>query len=162
MSRILFTGGGGLVPGEGGEGGSQIFWRGSPIFGGVSNFSGGRSPIFRGGVSNFSGGVSNFSGGLQFFFSFFFNFFPPQKIFWDAPHPPETVNARPVRILLECILVMTYFHIVGGGGRRRGPLSLPGSATVTLVAAIPRNSVCSVTKVFLSSKNRFTFFYHLH
>ena len=48
----------------------------------------GVSPIFR--------GVSNF-----FFLQFFF--------FYDAPTPPppaEMVNARAVRILLECILVL--------------------------------------------------------
>ena len=44
----------------------------------------------------------------KFFFSFFFQFLFPQKnSFWDALPPPETVNARPVRILLECILVGT-------------------------------------------------------
>ena len=36
---------------------------------------------------------------------------------WQAPprrHPPwDTVKARPVRILLECILVLTYFLISG-------------------------------------------------
>ena len=90
MSRFLFTGGV------------------SNFFGGVFNFSGG-SPIF-GGVSKFSGGSSNFFGGvLQFFFFLFFSFFfifsPPKKFFWDAPPPPETVNAQLVRILLECILV---------------------------------------------------------
>ena len=40
------------------------------------------------------------------FFSFFFSISsPPQNSFWDAHPPLETVNARPVRILLECILV---------------------------------------------------------
>ena len=80
------------------------------------------------GVSNFLG-VSKFSGGLQFFGGspnfFFFQIFP-QNFFWDAPTPPpETVNARPVRILLECILILQKFlqnymkrkKIVGGGLR---------------------------------------------
>ena len=78
--------------GRSGPGGSPIFW-GSPIFGGVSNFLVG--------VSNFQGGVSPI-----FFFFFFSIFFPPKKFFWDAPtRLPETVNARPVRILLEYIFV---------------------------------------------------------
>ena len=66
-------------------------------------FFGGGSPIFL-------GGFSNFSGGLQFFFFFFFfNFFPPKFLLGctNPPPPisPEMVNAWPVRILLECILV---------------------------------------------------------
>ena len=85
---------GGLVPG-----------RGSPIFRGVSNFSG-RSPIFWGspiflGVSNFGG----IKGDPPFFGGYFFDFCLSLGI-----HPPRTrhrntVNVRPVRILLECILV---------------------------------------------------------
>ena len=100
---ILFTGGG-------------VWSRG-----GVSNFSGG-SPIFLGwgvwsrrGVSNFSrgGGGWGLSGGLQIFFSLQFS--PPQKILLGCTTPPptETVNARVVRILLECILVrscIVYYH----------------------------------------------------
>ena len=54
----------------------------------------------------------------------------------DTPwsrHPPRpgtpppgsrlqhTVNERPVRILLECILFMTYFHRAGGGHGLLGP-----------------------------------------
>ena len=79
----------------------------------------GWSPIFRGGVSP------------NFFSFFFFQFFPPQKIspnffffffqfffpqknccWMHQPPPPPptgTVNARPVRILLECILVNSSF-----------------------------------------------------
>ena len=57
------------------------------------------SPIFRGGPPILGGW-----GGLQIFFPFFFQFPPPQKILLGCT-PPETVNARPVRILLECILV---------------------------------------------------------
>ena len=76
-----FSGGGGLQ-----------FWGGwSPIFRGglVSNFSGG-------GVSNFSGGSPIFRGGLQFFGG--------APIFGGG-ELRNTVNVRPVRILLECILV---------------------------------------------------------
>ena len=61
-------------------GGGLQFFGGSLIFQGVSNFSGG-SPIFQGGLQ-FFGGVSN-------------------RI---------TVNVRPVRILLECILFPKFFH----------------------------------------------------
>ena len=64
--------------------------------------------FFWGGVSapNLGGCLKFSGGGLKFFFPFFFNFFSPKKSFWDAhPPPPETVNAWPVRILLECILV---------------------------------------------------------
>ena len=95
---ILFTGGGS------GPGGCLQF------FGGVSNFSGvgGSGP---GGVSPiFPGGAWGLSGVSKFFFSFNF---PPPKFFWDAPPPTETVNARVVRILLECILVrscIVYYH----------------------------------------------------
>ena len=92
---------------------------------GVSNFSGGVSPIFRGGVSPifrggclqfFGGGVSpifrgggwfsNFSGGVSKFFFLFFSILFPPKNSSGMHQPPETVNARPVRILLECILVL--------------------------------------------------------
>ena len=79
-SVILSTGG------RGGPGGS-------PNSRGVSKFSGGLqifegSPNFRG--LQVFGGVSKFLGeGLQIF----------------ANPPPDTVNERPVRILLECILV---------------------------------------------------------
>ena len=92
----IFTGmcdsvqGGGSGPG----GVFQFFWGGlSNLAGCVSNFLGG-SPIFQGGSPNF-------------FFFFISSIFSPQKnFFWDAPTPPpETVNARVVRILLECILV---------------------------------------------------------
>ena len=55
-------------------------------------------------------GVSNFSGGLQIFFSFFFQFFSPKFLLGCTNPPPlQTVNARPVRILLECILVWQFF-----------------------------------------------------
>ena len=102
------------------------------IFGGgcSSKFSGGGSgpgvflQILGGGVPpNFQwgcfwsqgGGVPpNFLGGLQKFFFFFFQFLFPKKILLGCinPHPsppPETVNARPVRILLECILVVYLY-----------------------------------------------------
>ena len=73
---ILFTGGGGMV------------WGGLQFFGGASNFSG----FFLGGVvSNFSGGPPIFQVGLQFF--------------GGGGLHRNTVNVRPVRILLECILV---------------------------------------------------------
>ena len=76
-----------VCPQAGGGG----FWSrgGLGFFGGLQFFGG--SPIF--------GGVSKF-----FFFFFFFQFFPPKIS--SGMHPPETVNARPARILLECILVI--------------------------------------------------------
>ena len=95
------------------------------IFGGVShpNFRGGVCSKFSGGVSdpNFRGGcltqilggmsAQNFQGGcLKFFFFFFSNNFLRKKILLGCTaSPPETVNARPVRILLECILVL-FIH----------------------------------------------------
>ena len=60
----------------------QNFWGGSP------NFLGGFLQIF-GGSSEFCGGFSKFSGGCLH---------------------QNTVNVRPVRILLECILVMFDVH----------------------------------------------------
>ena len=55
----------------------------------------------------FFGGLQIFRGVSKFFFSFFFLFFqflfPPKKS--SGMDPPKTVNARPVCILLECILV---------------------------------------------------------
>ena len=78
----------------------------SPIWGGVRIFRGGCLKFSRG--SEFFGGCLNFSGGVSpIFFSFFFQFLFPQKIS-SGMHPPETVNARPVRILLECILVSIF------------------------------------------------------
>ena len=81
---------------------------GSPNFRGSSNF-GGVSPNFWG-VSIFSGGLHIFGGGFsKFFFFFFFQFLFPPKILLGCttpPPPPETVNAAPVHILLECILVV--------------------------------------------------------
>ena len=74
----------------------------------------GSAQNFGGGVcSKFSGGGRsdpNFGGGVWNFFFFFFSiYFPPKKISSGMhtlpPSAPETVNARPVRILLECILV---------------------------------------------------------
>ena len=98
LSVILFTGEGvGLVPG-----GCLQFFGGSPIFGG------GGPPIFWG-VSNFPGvsifqGVSNFSGVSPIFRG--------SPIFQGGLHR-NMVNIQPVRILLECILVLlskcTYF-----------------------------------------------------
>ena len=94
----LSTGGGGvpgLVQGE------------SEILGGCQKFSGGVWK-FQGGVWNFQG-VSEMFGGCLQFFSFFFQFlFPPKKILLGC-NPPGTVNARPVHILLECILVTVLF-----------------------------------------------------
>ena len=86
-------------------GGVVWSWGVSPIFDGLQFFGG--SPIFRGspnlqGVSNFSGGPPIFF--FKFFFFFFDNSFFP-KISSGMHPPPETVNARPLRILLECILV---------------------------------------------------------
>ena len=76
--------GGWSGPGRGGEL-LQIFWGGLEIFGGgvPPNFRGG-PPNFQGwGSPNFWGVPTNFGGGLH----------------------RNTVNVRPVRILLECILV---------------------------------------------------------
>ena len=71
----------------------------------VSNFSGGVSPIFWGGLQ-FWGGSPKF-----FFFLFFQIFIPPKFLLGctnpPPPPPPETVNARAVCILLECILVFS-------------------------------------------------------
>ena len=77
-----------------GPGGLQFFGR-SQIFWGVSNFSGG-SPIFQG-VSHFSGGLQFFRGSPNFRVGGSPNFCQPL---------PDTVNERPVHILLECILVL--------------------------------------------------------
>ena len=62
--------------------------------------------LFTGGGGLVRGSPIFFGGGLQNFFFFFFQFSFPYNFFWDAPPPPETVNARAVRILLECILVV--------------------------------------------------------
>ena len=60
-------------------------------------FFGGFLQIF-GGVSFLRGGSSKFLGGfLQIFGGVFF---------WGGVLPRNTVNVRPVRILLECILVI--------------------------------------------------------
>ena len=110
-------------------GGSPIFrevsnfggrgW-GSPIFGGFSNFSGGLQFLggclqFFGGVSNFFGGLSNFSGGVvQFFGGSPIFLVGVSPIFWGGCLQiffSEMVNARPVRILLECILVSVVFPV---------------------------------------------------
>ena len=80
----------------------QSFGQGN-IFTSVCLSTGGSS-IFRG-VSNFSG-VSNFLGEEEW---------PP--IFWGFSNFPggisnwNTVNIRPVRILLECILVFFFFSL---------------------------------------------------
>ena len=78
VSVILLTEGGGACSNFSGGGA-------------CSNFSGGvPAPIFRGGclLQFFGGGAcSNFSGGVP------------------APYFRNTVTVRPVRILLECILV---------------------------------------------------------
>ena len=65
------------------------------------------SPIFRG-----VGGDPQFWGGI--FFSFLLSL-------GKHPPPPRSrvkhmVNERPVRILLECILVMTYYYRAGCHG----------------------------------------------
>ena len=80
-------------------GSSNFFWGGCLQFfggGGLQFFRGGWSPIFRGGVSPIFWGVSKF----------FFFFFPPKNSSGMHQPPPETVNARAVRVLLECILVL--------------------------------------------------------
>ena len=98
----LSTGGGYLqifrgVPFFGG--GTSKFSEGVPFFGGVppnfrgGAFLGGVPPNFRGGTSKFSGGYLQIFGGVPF---------------WGGV-PQNTVNVRPVRILLECILVFFLF-----------------------------------------------------
>ena len=73
----------------------QIFGGGFLQIGGGGGvfFWGGSSKFLRG-SSKFSGGSSKFSGGVL---------------------PRNTVNVRPVRILLECILVYDLF-LQGRGG----------------------------------------------
>ena len=82
---------GGLVPG-----GVSPIW-------GVSNFPGWGVEV---GCLQFFGGFSNFFGGGWLGFGFFLI----SAFFRDAPLPRtrhrNTVNVRPVRILLECILVV--------------------------------------------------------
>ena len=70
---------------------SEIFRGVSEIFGGMSEILGGVSEIW--GVSKiFRGGFWNFRGG-------------------GVLHR-NTVNVRPVRILLECILILQYFYVM--------------------------------------------------
>ena len=103
LAKVIFSqasvcpqGGGGWVsqhalqvsPGEGGYPSMPC----RSVSGGVSNFWG---------VSNFLGGVSNF-GGLQFFWG--------GSLILGGGR--DTVNVRPVRILLECILVSQYFCVL--------------------------------------------------
>ena len=89
---------------------------GLQFFGGLSKFSKGE------GVSNFLGGlqiwgVSKFSGGLQIFGEggwFLQIFWGVSKFlgglqFFRGGFHRNTVNVRPVRILLECILVLLFF-----------------------------------------------------
>ena len=123
--------------GGSGPGGSPIFrgvW--SPIFRGVSNFLGGwvrglqffgggglqffrGSPIFQGGGLQFfrGGGLHFFRGcGLQFFGGLQFSggwspIFRGAPIFGGSLR--NMVNVQPVRILLECILVLKV-DIKGG------------------------------------------------
>ena len=101
-------------------GGLQFFRGGLSNFLGVLQFFGGGSPIFQGGfpifqgVSNFSGGSPTFLGGSPIFRGV------GSLIFWGwgvKGDPPgtrhrNTVNVRPVRILLECILVLLCFTFV--------------------------------------------------
>ena len=73
-------------------------------------------PIFWGGVWSW-GEISNFSGGLQFWGGppFFFVFLI-SAFFGDTPPPGtrhrNTVKVRPVRILLECILVINAAELL--------------------------------------------------
>ena len=82
----------------------------SEIFGGVClKFWGGCVSEIFGGCLKFSGGCLKFSGGVPpNFFLFFSISFPPKKFLLGCT-PPKTVNARPVRILLECFLV--FYHL---------------------------------------------------
>ena len=66
--------------------------------GGFSNFSGGLQ--FFGGVLQFLGGLQFFGGVYQFFGGL--QFWGGGSLHWN------TVNVRPVRILLECILVFVF------------------------------------------------------
>ena len=97
-------GAGGLVPG----GGSPIFQGGLQFFKGSPFFQG--SPIFGGVNSNFFIQIFLIQIFLiQFFFNS--NFFP--KISSGMhPLPPDMVTERPVRILLECILVVVLFPLL--------------------------------------------------
>ena len=58
----------------------------------------------------FEGGVSKlFWGGASPNFFFLFKFFSPKFLLGYTNNPAETVNARPVRILLECIFILFFF-----------------------------------------------------
>ena len=96
-----------------GGGGVPPNFRGGLVPGCSSKFWGGVPPNFQWGCFWSRGGfLQIFWGVSKNFFSFFFNFFSQKKSFWDASiptPPPETVNAQPVRILLECILVVYLY-----------------------------------------------------
>ena len=93
-------------PGVGGGCGGWVSQHALQVSPGGGSGPGG-SPIFRGGVSNFSGGapifwgLSNF-GGLRG---------DPQFFFFISAFFGDTVNVRPVRILLECILVSNVTQV---------------------------------------------------
>ena len=66
--------------------------------------------FFGGGSSKFSGGGSSkFSGGVFFWGGLFEGGVPPN--FRGGVSNRNTVNVRPVRILLECILVSGFFSL---------------------------------------------------
>ena len=74
----------------------------------------GGPPIFFGGVSNL--GVSNFLGGLPIFQGGVLQFFWGEGA-GGSPIFRDTVNVRPVRILLECILVsLSYYSDFNNNG----------------------------------------------
>ena len=119
----------------------------SEIFGGCLKFWGvwnfrGVSEIF-GGVSEIFGGYLKFSGGLKFFGGCL-KFWGVSEIFGGGCLHRNTVKVRPVRILLECILVLLSFYylwvVIG-----------PGSFF------LPKDSLAldSFDKFDLSSKRKF-------
>ena len=125
LAKVIFSQGGGWVSQHAlqvSPGGCLVLGGCLQFWGGVSNFFWEGSLIFLGGVvSDFLGGLQLFLGGRvwlrgggwgevkggppNFFFEFFFYF----CFLWGYTPPGtrhrNTVNVRPVRILLECILV---------------------------------------------------------
>ena len=114
------------------------------LFGGRAWFySGGRACFYSGGHAWFylgghawfySGGACVvLFGGRAWFFQFF-------RIQWD------TVNERAVRILLECILVITYFYRTGGEGAH-GTIATPSAKVWKKVDSSA--SLCPFTNMHL-------------
>ena len=105
VSVILLTGGG-CLPGGGVSAGGvppNFLGGGVCLEGGVPpNFRGGSSKFFGGGCLP-GGGVSARGGFLQIFRG---------GPFFGGVLPRNTVNVRPVRILLECILVVYCITLI--------------------------------------------------